>query len=391
MKEVQRIKEAKEQTEKTARRYREQRDELRAQASGLQAELDGSRAHVGSISGQLQETKRDRQQLQLQLNALRREHEQTLALLDVRTAELRDAQLYLTNTDSVSDAEVLALVEQLNAQIFQAAAQIATIDFDRVVQHPVQQVTEGAKERVTALVGGKLVELLQYVRHQDDPFCLQIALQASMVELVRSFAAAWTFKAEVCDPCMLVASGVWTYLFLPKSQTVSGRWRTLARHYVRTVLPEDNEVAGDLSRYLIRYIADVFAVSGLHFEGAEDALHASISTNHGDRVKTLVESCLKLRHMIGEEMISGDFEVFVVAPGEKFDEPHAKDDCADPRAGKPSAMDHHILCTTAMGLQKIVQVGRTGSERALHTTTLLKANVALETLGSELCHSSINE
>ena len=96
MEEAQGIKEGTRQTEEKVHMYRERREEPRPHVSGLQADLGYRRVHVRSMSGQLQETKRDLQQLQLQLDASRCERDQALALLGIRTARLRNAQLYLT-------------------------------------------------------------------------------------------------------------------------------------------------------------------------------------------------------------------------------------------------------------------------------------------------------
>ncbi|PCH36689.1 hypothetical protein WOLCODRAFT_127533, partial [Wolfiporia cocos MD-104 SS10] len=331
----------------------------------------------------MEETKRDQRQKQLELRTLDRIHKETLTLLETRTADLHDAQVYLTKTDYVSDAEVVAMVEQLNAKIFQAASHIAdSIDFESVVQHSIPQATEKATERATALVGEALVGYLQLARHRDDSFCLQLALQAGMVAFSSWIATTWTF---VQDKGKVTFDRVYAQMRSSESQTVAGRWRILARQHARRVLYEDDEVTPYLTKCLARRIVDIFAVSGLQFEGAEDASRTFVSTTHGDRLKSLVESCLQLRRIMGEEVISGDFETIVVAPGEKFDEAHSTDGYANLEDDSPSAMDRQVLCTTAMGLQRVVQVGNTDTEYALHTTILLKPTVALETLGPELC------
>ena len=51
-------------------------------------------------------------------------------LLSVRTAELRTAQAILTKVDDVTDAEVLAILNNVNSLIFQTSAAIADTPFD---------------------------------------------------------------------------------------------------------------------------------------------------------------------------------------------------------------------------------------------------------------------
>ncbi|PCH36677.1 hypothetical protein WOLCODRAFT_82678 [Wolfiporia cocos MD-104 SS10] len=325
-----------------------------------------------AVREELEEAHRSNKQQQLELDALRRTHQQTADLLETRTADLRDAQLYLTKTDSVSDAEVLALVEQLNSQIYQAAAQISdSTDFNNI-------------ERIMPLVGEALVGLLGIVRHQDDPICIQIALQASTVGFACRIIATWAFES---DDEQVSFSRVYTEMRHNESQGVSGRWRALTRLHTRALLHPGDDMKTHLLERLTQHIFDIFAVAGFQVEGSSEASCAFLRDNHADRLKTLIESCLRLRQIIGEEVMSGDFETLTVAPGERFDKDHATDEFADPKADDSSTTDHRVLCTTAMGLQRVVQTGGTDSERALRPTILLKPAVALETLASELCQS----
>ncbi|PCH36684.1 hypothetical protein WOLCODRAFT_20686 [Wolfiporia cocos MD-104 SS10] len=337
-----------------------------------------------TIHAELEENSK---QQQFELDALRHTHQQTLLLLvGTRTADLRDAQLYLTKTDSVSDAEILALVEQLNSEIFQAAAQISdSIDFDNVVHHTEPLLIESAKERIRPLVGEALVGLLGIVRHRDDPFCIQIALQASTVAFACKIIATWTFEP---DDGKVSFNRVYTEIRHNERQGVSGRWRALTRLHTKAFLHPGDVMKTYLLERLTQYIVDIFAVSGFQVQGSPEASCAFLSNYHADRLKTLTESCLRLRQIIGEEVISGDFETLIVAPGEKFDGDHATDGYADPKADNSPTPCHRAPCTTAMGLQRVIQTGGTDSERALRPTILLKPVVALETLASELCQSS---
>ena len=61
-------------------------------------------------------------QLGAELKQVKVEHQQTIALLDVRTAELKGAQVFLTKADQFSGADVIKSVEELNGEIMQTAA-----------------------------------------------------------------------------------------------------------------------------------------------------------------------------------------------------------------------------------------------------------------------------
>lgn len=56
--------------------------------------------------------------LQRALDAITMERDNATALLQTRTEELRGADAYLSKTDSVPEAQVRRMVEQLNAEIF---------------------------------------------------------------------------------------------------------------------------------------------------------------------------------------------------------------------------------------------------------------------------------
>ncbi|PCH36700.1 hypothetical protein WOLCODRAFT_167076 [Wolfiporia cocos MD-104 SS10] len=124
-------------------------------------ELEESQAMITDMRGRLQDYEAVREILE------------EAGRSKAQTADLCDAQLYLTKTDLASDAEFLAMVELINSQIFQSAAQIADfVDFESAAPHHAPLFVAGAKEKTSPLVGETLLVLLEIVRHRHYSFAL---------------------------------------------------------------------------------------------------------------------------------------------------------------------------------------------------------------------------
>lgn len=117
------------------------------------------------------------------------------ALLQTRTAELQDAQTYLTLTDTHSHADILRLVEDINNTVFQSSAAIADalVDISRWEDKHARDydMTTGTRDKVVHDLGEPLVVLLESRDHSRDPICIQIALQAYMTHFARWLATTW--------------------------------------------------------------------------------------------------------------------------------------------------------------------------------------------------------
>jgi DNA repair exonuclease SbcCD ATPase subunit len=154
------------------------------QTSGLRQQLTRSETEMQIVSNELAQTKT--------------RHSQTTALLDTRTLELKGAQAFLTKADSMSGADVVRMVEGLDAEILQTAAFIA----DHFIFEEKRDVTEevqAAIERLVELLGPTIVDLLGTTEHAHDPTLIQLACQASMAVYSRWIILAWDFDDNNYD------------------------------------------------------------------------------------------------------------------------------------------------------------------------------------------------
>lgn len=122
---------------------------------------------------------------------------ETEALLDIRTAELRDAQAALGAPTSHSHGDVQRLVDQLNAEVYQLSA-LVTDQLPFITKQSIWHGQSHDEEygQVCSAVGNGLAHALSNCSHDDDPILVQIAVQAYLVERVACIVRAWSLFAE---------------------------------------------------------------------------------------------------------------------------------------------------------------------------------------------------
>ena len=153
-----------------------------------------------------------------------------------------------------------------------------------------------------------------------------------------------------------------------EAQAISGRWRSLARvHYVRywTIHPESlvEGILGDIS--------DIVLAAGC--TAARSDIITKVVSKFEEKVSLLIELAGRLSKMF-DEVISSDFEVFIVKPGEKF-QPKMMEDADDDQTTVEEAP---VLCTTQIGLRKWVPLGALWEKGRKRKIVVLKAKIVLE-------------
>jgi len=141
------------------------------------------------------------QQLGAELKQVKLERQQMAELLDVRTAELKGAQAFLTKADQFSGADIIKLVEDLNGEIMQTAASmaedlaIAEKKVNGQGEGPESDEIKEAYARTEEIVGPRMAELLKTSEHHEDPILIQIAFQTDMAAYTHWIVSSWCFES----------------------------------------------------------------------------------------------------------------------------------------------------------------------------------------------------
>lgn len=165
----------------------------------LQQEMEGSTNMSRSLDAKLQETESvlasTRQALDAatnQLKAMSEQKAQLHTLLNDRTFELKGAQSFLTTADASSGADVISLLQRLNAEVLQSAAYMAESIVDTFSFESGGVKDEDAYAAVTGIFGQSLAHYLATKKHKDDPLLIQITFQSCFVQFLEFVMSSWT-------------------------------------------------------------------------------------------------------------------------------------------------------------------------------------------------------
>lgn len=187
-------KEAKLARQRYQREIESQREDLkvtREKATTLAARVAEMEAEAKKASAHISELVRT-------IHVLRNEKLGTLALLETKSTELREAQAFLTQVDGVSDVEVVQVVQRLNSTIYQTCTSVARAfeaqygeagergTFDRALQ----------SLSTTGLLSAEMLNALCCFQHKEDSVLVQMALQGVMVAYTRWLCNTWDFRIE---------------------------------------------------------------------------------------------------------------------------------------------------------------------------------------------------
>ena len=109
-------------------------------------------------------------------------------LLALRSAELSVAQSFLSTTDSLSEAEVLGIVRDLNENIFQVAANL-TEEWEKLGSSRTGRfsVTEHDVDALSLIYGPALIQSAL----KGDPTAVTFLVQSCLCHLATQIASSW--------------------------------------------------------------------------------------------------------------------------------------------------------------------------------------------------------
>lgn len=141
------------------------------------------------------------------------------------------------------------------------------------------------------------------------------------------------------------------------------------------MLHGDEDVSSNLLLHLVNMLVDVLLVAGL--KASHEHIHEELMATFSDKLTIVVRAALALNWVIGKDITSADMEPLSVLWGAEFDSAKMEDVNG---GGELKVGVEHVLCTTDLGLSRVVKSSLKDSEAALQTTMLLKPKVALESM-----------
>ncbi|KAJ8585542.1 hypothetical protein M405DRAFT_745109 [Rhizopogon salebrosus TDB-379] len=346
----------------------QERSKLQDTYQKLQKDLSSYQLQLSSYQQQLLVRENEKKVLRNEKLALQAKFDDQTTLLNDRTRELQGAQAFLSKADTLSGAEVIRLVDELNQEIMQTAAFISdSFDFVRKPEH-LDEMKE-ASARTSELIGPTMTSLLGAVQHGEDPLLIQVALQAATVEFSRWIIMTWDFDGLQAEQPL---AEIYNDVRDTESQAVSGRWRALTRSHAQKLALQEADVHSTMVAHISDTLVIVMIAAGCTKNYEET--YREFTMKFGERVSNIVRMAARLNRAMGEEVTSADLWPTHAAAGEKFETESMKD--FDEGSGAQSGV---VLCTTALGLQRSEKVGN-GEGAEYKTMTLAKPRVALEAI-----------
>lgn len=151
------------------------------------------------------------------------------------------------------------------------------------------------------------------------------------------------------------------------------------------MLHGDADVSLNLVPHIVGYLVDILLVAGL--KATHEQIHEEVMTTFGEKLIIIVRAALALNWVIGKNITSADLEPTTVLWETEFDSTVMED--VNGEGGLKAGVEH-VVCTTDLGLQRVVKSSKEG-ESAYQTSMLLKPKVALESMIEGLKDVKISE
>ncbi|KAG6816744.1 hypothetical protein H0H87_003333 [Tephrocybe sp. NHM501043] len=354
----------------------EGRRRLKESEEKLKEAMEDNKALNVQLGDRDREFKRQEDELQQHVS----DHALTVQLLETRTQELKGNEAFLTKADLLSGADVVALINTINTEIYQTAANVAeAFEFKPKVSGMSREEVDGWGEihaSAMDMVGPQMVEILSSSEHSEDPTIVQIALQAAMAAYTNWIVRAWNLEDPEDD---IGINTVYKGIRDSEEQAVSGRWRALTRKH----LPKTPD--HELSLLFVDAFVNILLVADASRTHGE--LQKAIETRFVEHVSIIVQGAQRLRKAIGEEITFCDFEIIFVNHDTPFS-PALMDDAFAAAFEKGREDQELVLCTTELGLEKFEKRADKGG---WDDTVIMRPKIALKSGIDEMMASSGNK
>lgn len=280
------------------------------------------------------------------------------------TADLRGIQVFMSKADSYAGAEIIRMVETLNAEILQCAAFVAeSIMAAEIRVREEERTVEKCRKRSGDRVGQRLTLAMKHNVDTDakDPLPLQLALQHTI--LVWSCHIVQSFTPESQDLNKQL-TGIWGKVAMKEEPAVAGKWRAIMAAQLRGPSTMYRAIYDDCKYIMVAGGWSTKAVNAT-------ALAASIQA----RLMAVESSIMKLKEAVIEGVTSTELVPCMWPPGHLYDP--AEMDSAYPDPTDPDFVQKPIVCSTDLGVKKLAVSRLADGSASRRYETLLKTKVIL--------------
>lgn len=154
-----------------------------------------------------------------------------------------------------------------------------------------------------------------------------------------------------------------------------GIWRALTHKYVQPLLHKDTDLVAFLGQIVTKNLSDILVVAGCQEDHSNISEMLSGLGSFSDRIDSITNSALRLNQMLGEDFVSCDLNIACISSNHAFDQA-IMDDTSE---GYESKKVDRVLCTTGMGLRRVVKEKK-GEKTKFNTEVLLKPKIVVESV-----------
>jgi len=262
-------------------------------------------------------------------------------------AQKRSSEYFLTRTDGGwSGAQVLQAVHDLNSEILQfSAAATELCKFERNSTTSPSKLIQATHD-VSSRVGQNAAHILSNRDHSQDPILVQIALQGCIVACIKKALSAFCMGFPSKHDTVL--SQIYSHIYVAMPQPTSSRWRALTHRHIHNMYPYLNDYAvNDLAESIYRWSSDIFLISGCNIsEKTSPASKDGLRARFGEQVRRIAKTVSLVAQVTRQEIMSTNFDIISVGPGDKFDPRRMSDAFGDYSTSRGA-----ILATTELGLR----------------------------------------
>lgn len=382
---------------RTNNTLRDEKAQLLERESMIRADANGkerdAQQKIAEYIARHRKQEEEIRNLKEKLRYVEEKNSQTTNLLQVRTADLKSAEVFLTTADQYSGSDIINMVNVLNAEIFQVAAYIAelledpsTVATEDDRKKNLQKYTpsvEGARKEIGDILFAYFLDKGSHVR--VDPLPVQLAIQSLLSRwcaiMVNHFCHTNTHSdltrlyQEIQNSGMLSRSKFESNIYHPLAevQAVSGRWRAITYSHIKAL---DNQTFSD---EVLNMAIGLLCLCGwsLYSPRSQKVILAM-----QQMVKALEKLWQQLRSATKEGVTTADIDVFFIDFNRPYDDAEMEDMYVDTSSKSTTqiAPEMHVLCTVGLGLKRTVMkrvAGRTPEKRE---DILIKPKVALKTI-----------